>query len=141
MNNDYKNINVLDLIPHKGDIVLVSGIYGFDQDDLFTTFYDCKTKGVFIENNRLKNVAFIENIAQSAAVYTSFMNNNSTPPKTGMIGAVSKLEISGILNCGQRLLTKIKVISKLDNAMVVQGVSFSQGVQIAKCKINLFLNN
>lgn len=131
--------NILEYIPQRPPIVMVSEILECTQKSI-TTIFNIPKRNIFVADGYLQEAGVIENIAQSAAAMTGYqaMTNNSTV-KRGFIGSVKKLTIEKLPIAGEAINTEINVITEVMNATVIEGAVFQNNEKIANCEMNIFL--
>jgi len=129
--------NILDLIPQRPPIVMVSEVVEVAADSV-TTNLKIEANNIFVENEELCEPGLIENMAQSAAAMEG-CNATDGNIKLGFIGAVKKLNINRLPKAGTTITTKIKVETQALGVNIVSGKVFDNNELIADCTLNIFL--
>jgi len=134
-----ERIEITKLIPQRKPMIMVDELLSFSEKEVLTSF-EIKTDNIFIHNNKLQEVALIENIAQTAAAGTGYnaFSKNETPQK-GFIGAVKNFEVYSLPKVNDILETKLVVTAEVFNASVVEGEIYCNNELIAKAELKIFL--
>ena len=81
---------ILDYIPQREPMVLISRIYKCDERSIVTGF-DITDSHILNQSNKLTESGIIENMAQTAASMAGFVAvKNGTKPVLGFIGNIKK---------------------------------------------------
>lgn len=132
--NRLLNIDVSNFLPHRKPMLMVDAVVENTKDVLATEFYiseDC----VFIKDNKLSETGLIENAAQAASgvVGQTFFDKDDLEGKgnklVGYISAIRKVEIFDLPEVGDTIITRAKLISRLD----------TNGVTMCSLEANTFL--
>ena len=117
------NIDVSNFLPHRKPMLMVDSVVENEDDVLATQFYiaeDC----VFLKNGKLCEAGLMENAAQAASgvVGQTFFDSNDLEGKgnklVGYISAIRKVEIYALPEVGDTIVTRAKLISRLDTGAV-----------------------
>jgi len=99
-----------------------------------------RDENLFCENGHFYESGIIENIAQTVAAGAGYRScKKGESPTIGMIGSIKRLSLTKRPKTGAILQTTIKVITELDNALVVEGSVKVNNETIAGCQMNIFL--
>ena len=130
---------ILTLIPQKPPMVMVDGLLLSDSEQTVSTL-TIEPDNIFVENGRFAEPGIIENIAQTAALRSGYEASiGDKEPSVGYIGSVKKMKIYSLPVVGQKLKTKLTILMKLENILVVKGETSVNKVEIAEGEMNIFL--
>lgn len=121
--NRLLNIDVSNFLPHRKPMLMVDTVVENTKDVLATEFYISKAC-VFVKNSKLSEAGLIENAAQAASgvVGQTFFDKNDLEGKgtklVGYISAIRKVEIFELPQIGDTIITRAKLISRMDTAGV-----------------------
>ena len=132
---------ILDLIPQRAPIVMVDEFLGID-DNISKTRLAVKDDNIFVDDGKLSECGLIEHIAQSAAARVGyvFKTNNQEIP-IGYIGSVNNFELKEFPKVGEVISTEIEIIQEVFNITLIQAKCYINDVEIASCKMKIFLDN
>ena len=132
---------ILDLIPQRAPIVMVDEFLGID-DNISKTRLAVKDDNIFVDDGMLSECGLIEHIAQSAAARVGyvFKTNNQEIP-IGYIGSVNNFELKEFPKVGEVISTEIEIIQEVFNITLFQAKCYINDVEIASCKMKIFLDN
>lgn len=132
---------ILDLIPQRAPIVMVDEFLGID-DNISKTRLAVREDNIFVDDGMLSECGFIEHIAQSAAARVGyvFKTNNQEIP-IGYIGSVNNFELKEFPKVGEVISTEIEIIQEVFNITLIQAKCYINDVEIASCKMKIFLDN
>jgi 3-hydroxymyristoyl/3-hydroxydecanoyl-(acyl carrier protein) dehydratase len=132
--------NILHLIPQRPPFVMVGRLLHADENGTRTSFR-IKEENIFVEKGRFREAGLMENIAQTAAAGAGYLSRlENKPVQVGYIGAVKNLEVSGLPETGDELVTEIKVESRIFNVAVVSGIVRCNEKILAKCEMKIFIS-
>lgn len=133
------NFPVDEIIPQKEPFVFIDKVINFNETEIRTSF-EVKSYATLVASGKLQEAGLVENMAQSAAALVGCNAKlNNAPVKIGFIGSVKKLEVYRAAKVGEVLVTKLKVITKAIGVNVAEGEVNCGTELIAKCIINIFL--
>jgi 3-hydroxymyristoyl/3-hydroxydecanoyl-(acyl carrier protein) dehydratase len=99
-------------------------------------------ENVFVRNDLFTESGLMENMAQSAALMTGWLetNNGSTEPvnSIGFIGAIKDFRLNFLPVAGSVLRTEIEVLHRIGNALVIHGKVSTDGKIAAECELKIF---
>lgn len=140
-------IEIRNFLQHREPMLMVDLITDISQDSVETTFLipkDC----IFVDNGYFSESGLIENAAQtcSAIVAQNYFIEGEEPIKlVGFIGAIKRLSIQKIPFVGHTLVSKAKLISKMDSGdfvlCLIQCTIFAEEKVILETEMNLFITN
>lgn len=137
--NIQKFENITTYIPQRPPFVMVDRLVSVTDSETVSEM-TIQDENLFCEDGRFYESGIIENIAQTIAAgagYRAYQKGER--PTIGMIGSIKRLSLSKRPKTGAILLTTIKVITELDNALVVEGSVKVNNETIAGCQMNIFL--
>ncbi len=133
--------DILQLIPQRPPIVMVSSFDGFDGKISLTTLA-ISPDNIFVADGKLQESGIIEHIAQSAAArsgYESLLQNKNV--SLGYIGAVEKLQLYALPSVGERLTTRIEVLQEVFGITLVEAETLSGDQPICRCRMKIFIES
>lgn len=138
---DCKKANIQQLIPQRAPFVMVDQIKFCSENEIVTLF-TVDPGNVLCEGGMLTEAGLIENIAQTAAAkagYESLKENK--PVGLGYISAVKNLSVFSRPKTETLLETHVRVKTNIMNALVVTGEIKNQDTTVARCDLNVVLEN
>ncbi|MBS1635123.1 MAG: 3-hydroxyacyl-ACP dehydratase [Bacteroidetes bacterium] len=131
--------SILNYIPQRPPIVLVSRIYKCDDQSVVTGF-DIAEGHIFVKNGKLLEPGVIENMAQTAASAAGFKAvAENTSPAVGFIGNIKNLSITHLPAVGKELITEVSTKTQVMNVSLVEARSYCDGRLVASCEMKIFL--
>ncbi len=131
--------SILNYIPQRPPIVLVSRIYKCDEVSVVTGF-DITDDHIFTQHGQLTESGIIENMAQTAASragYAAVVTNSK--PAVGFIANIKNLEIHHLPNSGNELLTEVSTKTQVMNVSIIDAKSYCNNQLVATCEMKIFL--
>lgn len=130
---------ILEYIPQRPPIVLISRIYKVDETSVITGF-DISEEHIFTKNDHLTESGIIENMAQTAASMAGYLAvKQNSKPAVGFIGNIKNLIIHKLPQSGNELLTQIVNKTQVLNVSIVIATSYCNNEPIATCEMKIFL--
>jgi len=130
---------ILQYIPQRPPIVLISRIYACDDNSVVTGF-DISDDHIFTQNGVLTESGIIENIAQTAASMAGYAAvTNNTTPAVGFIGNIKDLVIHHLPKSGNEVLTEVKTKTQVMNVSIIEAHSYCNNELVATCEMKIFL--
>lgn len=127
-------------IPQKPPFMFVNALHKADEEEFLTTFEiteDC----VLVESGELKEVGFIENMAQTVAAGFSYLERTTmsadSKPKIGFIGSVNRFKVNRKVKVGETLSTSIKLQMSFENITLVAGEVNVGDETVASCELKI----
>lgn len=138
-------IEIRNFLPHRDPMLMVDLIIAIDDQSVETTFVVTE-KCIFVENGYFSESGLIENAAQtcSAIVAQNYFVEGATPVQlVGFIGAIKKLSIKELPLVNQTLISKAKLISKMDTEdfvlCLIECTIFAEEKVLLETEMNLFI--
>lgn len=132
-------MNILEYIPQRPPFVMIDKIVEVDGNET-TTSFEIKSENVFAENGVFYEGGIIENIAQTIAAGAGYrLKEKKGEPKMGVIASIRKLTIKNRPKVGDKLITKVELITDFSSALVVKGIVTCKSDEIASCQMNVFI--
>ncbi len=132
---------ILNYIPQRPPIVLVSRIYECDESSIITGF-DITTEHIFTHEGKLSESGIIENMAQSAACRAGYEAiKNSNKPVVGFIGNIKNLNIHFLPTVNSEIYTKVITKTQVLNVSIIDVVVYSDSKIVAECEMKIFLQD
>ena len=130
-------IHAQDYIPQRPPIVMIDDIL-LSQDDVFVTNLLVRPDNIFVEDGRLRETGLMENIAQTSAARVGFCSDGAHVP-IGVIGGINQFELHRLPEVGQTLVTTIRVVAGVANALVVESTVTCEEELVATCNMKVFI--
>lgn len=131
--------SILNYIPQREPMVLISRIYKCDERSIVTGF-DITDSHILNQNNKLTESGIIENMAQTAASMAGFVAlKNGTKPVLGFIGNIKNLVINFLPPSGNELYTEVITKTQVMNVSIIEANSYSNNELVATCEMKIFL--
>ena len=108
------------------------------DDDVFVTDFLVRADNIFVENGVLRETGLMENIAQTSAARVGFCLAGVNVP-IGVIGGINQFELHFLPKVGQTLVTTIRVVAGVANALVVDSTVFCEEQLVATCSMKVFI--
>jgi len=129
---------IRDMIPQAPPMVMVDGLVASDSESTVSRLALDKDN-IFCQDGYFREPGLIENVAQTAALRAGYKARESgTDVKKGFIGAVKNFTIYQLPPDDAVLQTKVTIVSKLMNAMIIKGQVFSDDTLIAEGEMSIF---
>ena len=131
--------SILNYIPQREPMVLISRIYKCDES-LIVTGFDITDSHILTQNNKLTESGIVENMAQTAASMAGFVAvKNGTKPVLGFIGNIKNLVINFLPPSGNELYTEVITKTQVINVYIIEANSYSNNELVATCEMKIFL--
>jgi len=131
--------DIIPLIPQKPPFVMVGRLLSVDELTTRSSFV-INPDNVFVKAGIFQEAGLMENIAQTAALRAGYMARaENKPVETGYIGAIKDLEIFGLPNAGDEIITEINVENQVFNVTVITGKVWHNDVLLARCEMKVFI--
>ncbi len=130
---------VSDLIPQKYPMVMVDGLICNDEK-VTVSKLSLTRNNIFCKNGSFQESGLVENIAQTAALrsgYEAMVNQGD--PSVGFIGSVKNMTIYELPKESDVLQTKISIINRLMDVLIVKGEVTVGAKLMAEGEMNIFL--
>ncbi len=130
---------ILQYIPQRPPIVLISCIYKSDDVNVVTGF-DILDEHVFTQKGVLTESGIIENMAQTAASRAGYEAvKNNTKPVVGFIGNIKDLVIHFLPASNNEIITEVVTKTQVMNVSIIEAKSYCQNKLVASCEMKIFL--
>lgn len=146
---DVSNIDISNYLPHRRPMLMVTSVLEIDDISVAAQFHiseDC----IFLKNGKLSETGLIENVAQAASgiVGQTFFEKDdldgSGNKLVGYISAIKKIQIFQLPNAGETIVTKAKLLSRLDTGQVkmcsLAAETFLAGKLIVSSTMNFLIH-
>lgn len=125
------------LIPQRPPIVMVSGVYVYDDGSVETEL-KIESDNIFVCDGKFLEVGIIEHTAQSAAAIIGIENLNSgNTPKVGFIGAIKNFKFSKLPCVGETIRTKAYIAGSFVNISLIKAETTANGEIIASGELKV----
>lgn len=133
----FEGENIKKLLPQRSPILMVDTLYSADAADgvvgltIVADNFFCQD-GIFTEPG------LIEHIAQSASAFVGYhaLQNGADAP-IGYIGEIKKFKPLALPKIGDKLITKIHILSEVMNITLFSAETSVDGNVIATCQMKL----
>lgn len=134
-----QTFDILDLIPQRSPMVMISRLIEADES-CATTEFDILQDNIFVQDQKLTEPGIVENIAQTAAVQAGYyFTINKIPIPIGFIAMVKNLEITNLPSISDPITTTITIRSKVLDITMVEGVVKQGDTEVARCEMRIFI--
>ena len=127
------------LIPQRNPIMLVDSLLESNEEKSVSDF-EIRKDCVFVENGVLVSAGLMENIDQTCALRTGYLNFGNKI-RVGVIGGVKRFKVSRFPAVGERLITTVKEILYVDPALVVDAEVRAGDEIVASCEMKVFMSD
>ncbi len=130
---------VIDLIPQKQPMVMVDELISNDET-VTVSKLNLNKNNIFCSQGYFQAAGLIENIAQTAALRSGYeAMENHVEPTIGYLGSVKNVVIIELPKDNDILHTKLTILNRLTNVLIVKGEVFVDKILIAEGEMNIFL--
>jgi predicted hotdog family 3-hydroxylacyl-ACP dehydratase len=130
--------DILNFIPQRRPIVMVHRLAAANDDTAVTEF-DIEPDNVFLSDGHFAEPGMVENIAQTAAVHIGYQcSQKNIPIPIGYIAAIKDLRVKGRPLVNSSITTSVKVVNKVLDITVVQGMITQAGETLCSCEMRIF---
>jgi 3-hydroxymyristoyl/3-hydroxydecanoyl-(acyl carrier protein) dehydratase len=131
--------DILPLIPQRPPFVMISKLLYSDESITRTSFLVTE-ENIFVEKGRFREPGLMENIAQTAAARAGYIaRSGNLPVQVGYIGAVKNLEIAGLPQTGDELVTEITIKDQVFDVTIISGKVWCRETMVAQCEMKIFI--
>jgi len=109
-------------IPQREPMIFVDALIFLSEKTAISTFTIFEDS-IFIENDKLSEIAFIENTAQTAALYlgvSAILNSDIKEAREGYIASVDKMEVFENAKIGEKLTTELEVLYETGGMLLIK---------------------
>ena len=133
--------DIFNLIPQRPPMVMVDILYEC-TDQKALTGLKITHENIFVREEHFNESGLIENIAQSAALMTSWPTKRKEADEQkvsmGVIGAVKGFHLHFLPVVHSQITTEIEVLYKIANATIVNGKVKMNNRIAAECELKIF---
>jgi predicted hotdog family 3-hydroxylacyl-ACP dehydratase len=130
---------ILNYIPQRHPIVLISRIYKCDEVSVITGF-DISDEHILTRNGKITESGIVENMAQTAASMAGYEAvTNKIAPRVGFIANIKNLIIHQLPESGNELLTEVSTKTQVMNVSIIDARSYCKDQLVASCEMKIFL--
>lgn len=138
---EFEDIVLEELIPQRPPFVMIDKLFSFNNTFTVTQL-EVRADNIFCKDGKLSAEGLMENIAQTCAARTGYINLISKKAvKIGVIGAVSNFEIVRTPKVGERIFTTIEVLEELFQITLVKAVVRCGDETIVQANMKVALMN
>ena len=135
---DLKN-NISSLIPQQPPFVMIDALL-FSDDTITRCGFRVRADNVFTINGVFVEAGLLENMAQTAAARAGYISRlENKPVEIGYIGAVKNLEIFGLPNTNDELISEIQIKETVFNMSMITGKVWCKNKLMAQCELKIFM--
>lgn len=133
--------DILNYIPQRIPFVMIDNLLQVTENEFESTF-QIEDGNIFLENNTLSESALVENIAQTSAAGFGYVNSQQGKEAGGLgfIGAITKLTVTNKAKLGDKITTKVNVITSFDAIHLIEGIASVNGEELVKCQMKIVVN-
>ena len=118
---------------------MVDGLISNSEDSTISKL-SLKKSNIFCSDGYFWEPGLIENIAQTAALRSGYESlENNEEPIVGYIGSVKRMNIYKLPKDNDTIKTKITIINRLMNVLIIVGEVMVDTEIIAEGEMNIFL--
>ena len=131
--------SILNYIPQRPPMVLISRIYKCDEVSVITGF-DIVDAHILTQKGKLTESGIVENMAQTAASmagYEAVVKN--TKPRVGFIANIKNLVIHHLPESGNEIITEVATKTQVMNVSIIEAKSYCKNELVATCEMKIFL--
>ena len=129
--------NITTVIPQRDPFIMIDNLLEATPTS-FETDFKVRIENIFVKGNILQEAALIENIAQTCAAGFGYLQSSAEgKPRTGFIGAISKLEVHSLPVVESVIHTKAEVTHNLENVFLIKGENICDGQILVQCELKI----
>ena len=130
---------ILNYVPQRPPMVLISRIYKSDEGSLITDF-DIVHEYILTQNCVLTQFGVIENMTQTAANMAGYeVVVNKKTLRVGFIASIKNLVVNYLPKVGNEILTEVFTKTQVTNVSIIEAKSFCNNELVATCEMKIFL--
>lgn len=127
------------LIPQKFPFVMVDKLLSFSENEVVAGL-TVSNENIFFSEGKFQEAGLIEHMAQSVALFTGYQFYlKNEPAPTGYIGSIKSIEIAELPKLGAEIETTVNVLHEFMGVTLVDIVSKSNSVEIARGQMKTVL--
>ena len=134
-------INIHHFLPHRNPMLMADYILELTPEKVVTSF-EITPDNIFVHNNQFVEAGLIEHSAQtsSSILGQSFFENPESNTKViGFITNIKKIEVFGLPQVGDKIISKASLISKYENICNIFCETFLDDQLLICTQISLFI--
>ncbi len=127
------------LIPQREPIMQVDTLF-YKKENEACCGLTILPDNIFCRQGYFTEPGLIEHIAQSSAAmsgYDFFINNQPAP--LGFIAEIKKMNIYSSPQIGEKLQTKLMIVSKIENMALVKAETYVGDKLVVDCQMKIFI--
>lgn len=133
------HFDILDLIPQRPPMVMVSDHIFYDEKNTVTTFF-IKPDNIFCRDGYFTEPGLIENIAQTCATRIGYFNKiNEKEILIGFIGAIKELKIHFLPPAETDITTEVFIETEIMGFTLIRGKVISGDKVCAECEMRILI--
>lgn len=134
------NSEILRFIPQRPPFVMIDTLENASEKTMESSF-EIKAGHLLVSNGSFQESGLVENMAQTAALFAGYAASKAgMPAPIGYIGALKNLQIHALSQPGEKIRTRIELISEvMDIQRVKASVHADSGGVLAGCELRIFL--
>lgn len=130
---------IFELIPQRPPFVMVDAFLGLSEG-VSRTLLCVPEENVLVEEGEFTECGLIEHIAQSAAARVGHIClSRGEAVRIGYIGSVNNFSATMRPKVGDTVETTVEVLQEVLNITLIQARCQVNGVQVAECRMKIFL--
>ncbi|MFD1771815.1 hypothetical protein [Sphingobacterium suaedae] len=125
---------LLQLIPQRAPLIMVSSLEQYEEYALISSFF--VQEGHILVTEELTESGLLEHMAQSVALHTGyayFLRKEKAP--TGYIGSMQLVEIFRLPRVGDTVFTDVRIIQEFMGVTLVEIITKLEGEIIATAQM------
>ena len=112
----------------------------FSDDTITRCGFRVRADNVFTINGVFVEAGLLENMAQTAAARAGYISRlENKPVEIGYIGAVKNLEIFGLPNTNDELISETQIKETVFNMSMITGKVWCKDKLMAQCELKIFM--
>lgn len=135
-----ENFDIHELLPQREPFIAIGKLLKVDDNETVTSTL-IKEDSFFVEKGYYTTEGIIENIAQTCAARTGYINKilKKEEVKTGFIGAIRNMEFFRLPAVGETIVTIVRIIEEVFGMMLVEASVDCDGETFAKAEMKIAL--
>ena len=127
------------LIPQKFPFVMVDKLLSFSESEVVAGL-KVANENIFFSEGKFQEAGLIEHMAQSVALFTGYQFYlKNEPAPTGYIGSIKSITIAELPELGAEIETTVNVLHEFMGVTLVDIVSKSKDIEIARGQMKTVL--
>lgn len=137
------DIDIQKLLPQKPPMVMVDKLLTADEKSAETVL-KIRPDNIFVENGALKAYALMENMAQTCAAQSGYVDKcflGCDDVRIGVVGSVKRMRIESAPRVGETLTTRMEVQGDFMNMKLVTAECFVDDRRIAMAELTVAMSD